>query len=908
MERDELDEEQENDTNDNVEESPSSEDSPSSSGEVEGESSSPKLMSFFAKIKELWNKIPITTKITIIINVAKFFLIMLAVAFLVFVIASPTEEAENLWQATGSGIDEFFEKLGNLFTGHGFVDDEEKAKDAEKSYYEKLDEVAKYYEDEYNVKIDTTLITATLFYGKGMSDYVEDDEAISQEKKEDSVADSDENIYQDDKEDDGDVYEEATEFYKLAKRHIKTLAKFQIYEEASYNACIDEGNPEVKIEPESAYEIANETWLTALYGFNQQVTFNNQLYEDKSYTDIEGNVQEIIWCDYKNPEKQLTKAYENDKEIYIKRKNAYEACKRMTETSCMSSCGTKAPYLQAQCEKECKERDYSCASLKESMEEAKDAYEARWINEGMFDDEGNFSCVSTSTWGILQKNTEDVYTKPYEADPTWINRETLPTKLEVYSGNYVECSTDSPIRTYYSTGLNTKSGLIEREGVYYYKLLSRSQDFLSGKNFIEKYYPEFVTDTDPDRAMEDATAVVEDIFDLYEFVAERDTMFCLTPSTSSGGSYASKDRAEFISMIANEVVLDMQNTGVLASITIAQAAIESRNGNSKLSQPPYNNYYGMTAGGCMKGSAADAEKGRIYHYNENGNGCTGNAYWNGDVVRMCNSSGADCQWYRVYDGFSNSTLDHSRLLSSSKYQCNGISTSEATISCIKGHGYATDPNYISTVLGVVKTYDLDQYNIAQWNGETITGEGSIALGTVCYNASNEVINGEGTIASSNGAQGIRSELWGTSDYETFWGSKNNIFYPKYVQECTWYSHGRGLEILTKNGMSLETAKKYMNPMQGDAYKWFGQNQYFSSSTDVNQPKVGAIIVWSNGSEAGHVAIIEDIIYDSNGNVESITTSEGGRKIHGFKYTEGRTLDWVKAHSTYKFTGYVYLLD
>jgi len=81
-----------------------------------------------------------------------------------------------------------------------------------------------------------------------------------------------------------------------------------------------------------------------------------------------------------------------------------------------------------------------------------------------------------------------------------------------------------------------------------------------------------------------------------------------------------------------------------------------------------------------------------------------------------------------------------------------------------------------------------------------------------------------------GAQGIRTALDRSSqDYITYWGSSNNIYYSKYVNECTWYAFGRGLEILTKNGMSMETARKYMMPLAHNAWTWFNDNQYFSSS-------------------------------------------------------------------------------
>lgn len=844
-------------------------------------SSSQNSSSLISTLISLWKRLPIFLK-GIITTSTGYILLILSIIILIILFASAaTGVAEDLWEGItniGTSVSEIGEKVGNFFTGEGFVTNQEKAEKYEKKYYEKLKEVSDYYRKKYNVQIDTTLITATLFYGKGMSDYIDNEDINDIEDIEDSL--------------DEDIYQGEAEFYKLARRQIKTLAKFQIVEETAYNACYD-GDSESKITPLSAKEIA-DTW-TGMYGWNQQATFNNQPYEVKSYVDADGETQNIKWCEFHDAEEKLRPFYEHDKDIYEKRKAEFDSCMESRVealNSCIETCPSEA------CVFACRSTyGGTCSSQKEKLDKAYEGYYNRWLSEGLFNEDGGFSCVK-SQWGAVasRKDTDFVYS--HVVNPEWINRDVLPSRGEVINSPFVACSEKNAIVTQYVAST-------EREGVYYYKLLSRNVQFLSNKNFIEKYYPDYISD-DPDKAMEDSIEIVEGIFDLYEFIAERDTVYCYTPSTSTG-SYSSPDRAEFISMIADEIVQNMQNSGVLASLTIAQAAVESGNGTSGLSRPPYNNYYGMTAGSCA--SKMDTSLKGVIAPNTNGNNCNGNAFWDGSVVRMCRKDGSDCQWYRVYDSFSNSTNDHSRLLGSKMYSCAGITDPLEAVNCVQKTGYASNPNYVRDIMGVINTYNLTQYDIGEWNGEVLNDYGSASLGTVCYgNTSTGISNGEGTI-SGQGAQGIRTHLWGTTDYRTFWGSNNNIFYSSgFAKECTWYAHGRGLEILTKNGMSLETAQKYMNPMHGNAGKWYGQNQYFSSSTDYSQPKVGAIIVWSKGTKPGHVAIIEDIKYDTSGNIISITTTEGGQSINGFKYTEGRTLDWIKAHGSYRFVGYVYLLD
>ena len=162
-------------------------------------------------------------------------------------------------------------------------------------------------------------------------------------------------------------------------------------------------------------------------------------------------------------------------------------------------------------------------------------------------------------------------------------------------------------------------------------------------------------------------------------------------SGTTGNATAS--RTEFMNNISPVAISEMTRTGVYASVTMAQAALESANGGSGLSTK-YANYYGMTAGTCAPKAAPSGVSGTVYRSGEGGNTCSGNSFWDGTVVAMCNSSGKDCQWYRVYDSFENSTRDHSRLLSD-KYNCNVYGSNSEQLQCIKDHGYATCLLYTS---------------------------------------------------------------------------------------------------------------------------------------------------------------------------------------------------------------------
>lgn len=254
------------------------------------------------------------------------------------------------------------------------------------------------------------------------------------------------------------------------------------------------------------------------------------------------------------------------------------------------------------------------------------------------------------------------------------------------------------------------------EHIYFYNLLnSFVEDYYS--DYLNKESNEIILGTD---RYEKAKNLINKIYDYYTLLGPNQS--CKLPSNyicrnDEGNEYyggvTSIDRSEFINRISPTAIDEMSRTGIFASITLAQAAVESRNGASGLSSK-YSNYYGMTAGNCAPKISPSTSSGTVLASGESGNTCTGNSFWNGSVVAMCNSSGKDCQWYRVYDSFKNSTMDHSRLISES-YGCN-YSNYEDQLDCIVNKGYASASNYKSTLLSVINTYNLTSYDIGSFNG------------------------------------------------------------------------------------------------------------------------------------------------------------------------------------------------
>ena len=281
------------------------------------------------------------------------------------------------------------------------------------------------------------------------------------------------------------------------------------------------------------------------------------------------------------------------------------------------------------------------------------------------------------------------------------------------------CNTDLPPETYeLSIGdLGTM-----KESVYYWNLVN---------SFILNYYSEYLPDSEGEERDKAIKDIAEQIYLLYEDLGPSTT--CVPTQeyicrTDEGGDYfagtggensvpRTGSRSEFFTKIADVAINEMSRTGIMASVTMAQAALESGYGSSGLSSR-YSNYYGISAGSCVTVDPY-AYKGQVLKPGEPGNNCTGNAYWDGTAVALCSSR--SCKWRRVYDSFENSTKDHSRLLTSSTYAgCNSYKNAQEQIQCIKDHGYAEDAGYVSKVMTLIRTYNLTQYDIGVYNGGEIT--------------------------------------------------------------------------------------------------------------------------------------------------------------------------------------------
>ena len=260
------------------------------------------------------------------------------------------------------------------------------------------------------------------------------------------------------------------------------------------------------------------------------------------------------------------------------------------------------------------------------------------------------------------------------------------------------------------------------QSVYYWNLVN---------SFIPNYYDEYLPEAEGEERDKAIKEIAERIYLLYndlgpstncvttqEYICRNDEGSNYYAGTTENNNVpVSGSRSEFFTKISDIAISEMSRTGIMSSVTMAQAALESGYGTSGLSSR-YSNYYGISAGSCVTLDPYE-NKGRVLKPGEAGNNCSGNAYWDGTAVSLC--SERSCKWRRVYDNFANSTRDHSRLLTTSTYQgCNSYKNAQDQIQCIKDHGYAEDSEYVSKVMSLIKSYNLTQYDIGVFAGGDVS--------------------------------------------------------------------------------------------------------------------------------------------------------------------------------------------
>lgn len=148
------------------------------------------------------------------------------------------------------------------------------------------------------------------------------------------------------------------------------------------------------------------------------------------------------------------------------------------------------------------------------------------------------------------------------------------------------------------------------------------------------------------------------------------------------------------------VISDMKSSGILASLTASQAFIESRYGNSGLTESA-NNLFGIK--GKYEGQSVKMWT---------------TEYVNGTAVRVL----AD---FRKYPSWLESIADHSSLFNRLKRYENLRGLTDYTLACkyVKADGYATSPSYDTTLLSCI-----NKYKLYLWDAEVLgTSPGEVNI-------------------------------------------------------------------------------------------------------------------------------------------------------------------------------------
>lgn len=150
----------------------------------------------------------------------------------------------------------------------------------------------------------------------------------------------------------------------------------------------------------------------------------------------------------------------------------------------------------------------------------------------------------------------------------------------------------------------------------------------------------------------------------------------------------SNSTEQFLLIIYDMVVEDARRANILASVTAAQAIIESANGNSALARHPNNNLFGI------KGSY-------------NGQSCYFNTKeWTGSSYETVKAA------FRKYPSWRESIWDHNDFLLKNKRYKNLIGDKDYKSVCrkLQADKYASSPTYANTLINTIEKYHLYEWD------------------------------------------------------------------------------------------------------------------------------------------------------------------------------------------------------
>ncbi|KAA9302242.1 MULTISPECIES: glycoside hydrolase family 73 protein [Aerococcus] len=149
---------------------------------------------------------------------------------------------------------------------------------------------------------------------------------------------------------------------------------------------------------------------------------------------------------------------------------------------------------------------------------------------------------------------------------------------------------------------------------------------------------------------------------------------------------------EFLDEIGQYAMANAKNSGVLPSLVVAQAAIESDFGRSQLARD-YNNLFGRKAYGGERSVDLPTQE-----YTESG-------YQTVEAP------------FKVYPSWRAAVVDHGRLMQEGTdwnpdlyLAVRQAEDPKTAAYALQAAGYATDPHYAEKLIEIIQTYGLDKYD------------------------------------------------------------------------------------------------------------------------------------------------------------------------------------------------------
>lgn len=148
------------------------------------------------------------------------------------------------------------------------------------------------------------------------------------------------------------------------------------------------------------------------------------------------------------------------------------------------------------------------------------------------------------------------------------------------------------------------------------------------------------------------------------------------------------DKKSFITMCGKYAQKMQESSGILPSLMVAQACLETGYGTSTLGTK-YNNWFGMKDSKSWTGQVVNLKTGEYYQ-------------------GVANTVSAT---FRVYDSPESGLAGYYEFLQSSRYSnLKGIKGYRTACTTIALDGYATDPNYANKLISIIENNNLDIFD------------------------------------------------------------------------------------------------------------------------------------------------------------------------------------------------------